>query len=115
VSEISGLHHCQHRAKNFFHCETMVRLNPAEDRRTDEETVSGRLLLEDAFALAFADAEILHDLRMRCSIDDRTDEVARIFGRADLETARCFHQTLEHYVVNFFEQNQTRRRGALLP
>ena len=63
---------------------------------------------------AFGDSEIVHDLRMRCSIDDGTDEIARIFRRPDLESARCFDQTFKRQIVDCFKQNQARRRGALL-
>src|ERR1051325_3912005 len=92
----------------------MLRLDAAEDRGADKETVCRRRLLKNACALMFAEFDILFDLQLGCGIDYRTNEIARILRRTDPETSRGFHKPFENNIVNVLEQDQARCGGTLL-
>src|SRR5262247_241187 len=90
----------QHGAKNLFLRQAMVRFDFGKDRRADKKASFGRLHLEHAFSLSFAEIDIAHDLRMRGGIDDRADEMTRIFWRTNFQALDGFHQTIQQLVVN---------------
>ena len=93
IVEIGGFDDREHRSEDFFLGDSALRIDVAENYRTDEESLAGSGHFQGTARFYFSHLNILQNARFGFGIDQRPDGIARIFRRTDLQAFRRFDET----------------------
>src|SRR5947209_7967250 len=120
VVVVFRLEDAQHRPEDFLESQALLSVH-REDRRGDEEPAvvrtPGQLLpaREELVALLLADVDVLQDLLLLVCRRHGAHVRLLVDRVADPELLGPLDEFVDHVVVDFLVDNQTRRRGAPLP
>ena len=88
VIKSARFHDRKHRSEDFFLRDSVLRVDITKDHRTDEESSVGSGHFQSARGFCFSHLNVLQDARFGFGIDQRSDGVARVFWRTDLQALR---------------------------
>src|SRR5713226_5124217 len=110
------LDHRQHRAKHFFLRQPRMGIHVPNNRRLEEETVTGSSLpAGQQLPFFLSDFDVIQNRFHRRLADHWPHVIRRIVAWADRDFLRALHQLLHKRVVNFFGNDYARTRRTFLP
>src|SRR6266404_5633847 len=113
---IFRLDHRQHRAKHFFLRQPRMRIHIGNNRRLEEEAVTGSSLpARQQLPFFLSDFDVIQNRFHRRLADHWPHVIRRIVAWANRDFLRALHQLLHKRVVNFFGNDHARTRRTFLP
>ena len=118
--EVLRIHHSEHWSEDFLARKTRVRLDAAENRRTDVRLANFRFEsrghFEREFMLAFglSDFDVRANLACGLFVDDGADVGTRVHWITNDERLRCAHESMKERLIRAADNNRAACCGTLL-